>query len=277
MEVMVKYLYTLFESANNDVNMESEISCPICFEEIAADSSNSLQTSCNHKFHTNCFLKHTAVNGYTCPYCRKVLVETAATSDTEETNNDDRAGEIFIHNHSLLEEGFAYREPNAEDTDDEDEDLDDDEDTDNEEENNNIYEVDPENAMLAPMRWMFQRANDEPLEESNPNLQRFYQYNDSKDRSMSLMKEENWTYIKDMLQRLKKQKITEEQILAAYLYQVSHNYRFSTVAFDVNVDLQKKIHYLHNLQIHIADERVRNTFSTMAGNGGYYSYDGEED
>ena len=276
MEVMVKYLYTLFESANNDVNMESEISCPICFEEIAADSSNSLQTSCNHKFHTNCFLKHTAVNGYTCPYCRKVLVETAATSDTEETNNDDRAGEIFIHNHSLLEEGFAYREPNAEDTDDEDEDLDDDEDTDNEEENNNIYEVDPENAMLAPMRWMFQRANDEPLEESNPNLQRFYQYNDSKDRSMNVMREENWMYIRDMLQRLKKQKITEEQILAAYLYQVSHNYRFSTVAFDVNVDLQKKIHYLHNLQIYMADERVRNTFSAMAGNGGYYSYDGED-
>jgi hypothetical protein len=269
MEVMVKYLYTLFESANND--MESEISCPICFEEIPADSSNSLQTSCSHKFHTNCFLKHTAVNGYTCPYCRKVLVETAATSDTEDTNNDDRAGEIFIHNHSLLEEGFAYREPNTEDTDDDD-------DTDNEEENNDIYEVDPENAMLAPMRWMFQRANDEPLEESNPNLQRFYQYNDSKDRSMSLMREENWMYIKDMLQRLKKQKITEEQILAAYLYQVSHEYRFSTVAFDVNVDLQKKIHYLHNLQIHMEDARnTRNTISTVVGNGGYYSYDGEED
>ena len=269
MEVMVKYLYTLFESTNNDVNMESEISCPICFDEIASDSSNSLQTSCNHKFHTNCFLKHTAVNGYTCPYCRKVLVETAATDETEETNNDDdRTGEIFIHNHSLLEEGFAYREPNTEDTDDEDED------TDYEEENDDLYEVDPENAMLAPMRWMFQRANDEPLEESNPNLQRFYQYNDSKNRSMSVMKEENWTYIKDMLQRLKKQKITEEQILAAYLYQVSHDYRFSTVAFDVNVDLQKKIHYLHTIQIYAADARNnRNTYS----NGGYYSYDGEDE
>ena len=60
---------------------------------------------------------------------------------------------------------------------------------------------------------------------------------------MSLMKEENWMYIKDMLQRLKKQKITEEQILAAYLYQVSHDYRFSTVAFDINVDLQKKMQF----------------------------------
>ena len=263
MEVMVKYLYTLFESANNDVNMESEISCPICFEEIPADSSNSLQTSCNHKFHTNCFLKHTAVNGYTCPYCRKVLVETAATDDTDVANHDRN---LFIHNHSILEEGMMSYE-----------DSDEDDDSDDEEENNDGYEVDPENAMMAPMRWMFQRANDEPLEESNPNLQRFYQYNDSKDRSMSLMREENWMYIKDMLQRLKKQKITEEQILAAYLYQVSHEYRFCTVAFDVNVDLQKKIHYLHNLQIHMADERVRNTFSTMAGNGGYYSYDGEED
>jgi hypothetical protein len=271
MEVMVKYLYTLFESANNDVNMESEISCPICFEEIPADSSNSLQTSCNHKFHTNCFLKHTAVNGYTCPYCRKVLVETAATDDTDVANHDRN---LFIHNHSILEEGMMSYEDSDEDNNENSDDDDDDED----EENNDGYEVDPENAMLAPMRWMFQRANDEPLEESNPNLQRFYQYNDSKDRSMSLMREENWMYIKDMLQRLKKQKITEEQILAAYLYQVSHNYRFSTVAFDVNVDLQKKIHYLHNIQIHMEDARNnQNTFSTMAGNGGYYSYDGEED
>jgi len=270
---MVKYLYTLFESNNNnDVNMESEMSCPICFDEIAADSSNSLQTLCNHRFHTDCFLKHTSVNGYTCPYCRKVLVETGNADETEVANNN-RAGEIFIHNHSLLEEGFAYREPNTEDTDDEDNNENSDDD-DNEEENNDLYEVDPENAMMAPMRWMFQRANDEPLEESNTNLQRYYQYNDSKNRSMTVMKEENWTYIKDMLQRLKKQKITEEQILAAYLYQVSHDYRFCTVAFDVNVDLQKKIHYLHTIQIYAADARNnRNTFS----NGGYYSYDGEED
>lgn len=272
MECIVSNLYTLFESANNDVNMESEISCPICFEEIPADSSNSLQTSCNHKFHTNCFLKHTAVNGYTCPYCRKVLVETV-TTETEEVNNDRN---LFIRNHSILEEGMMSYEDSDEDNDENSDD--DDDDDEEEEENNDGYEVDPENAMMAPMRWMFQRANDEPLEDSNPNLQRFYQYNDSKDRSMSLMKEENWMYIKDMLQRLKKQKITEEQILAAYLYQVSHNYRFSTVAFDVNVDLQKKIHYLHNLQIDAADARNnRNTFSTVVGNGGYYSYDGEED
>ena len=263
MDGIVNYLYKItdyfnhvkMEMVKND--KENESPCPICFDDIPVDSSNSLKTSCNHKFHTSCFLKHTAVNGYTCPYCRKVLVETTDTDDTEETNND-RAGEIFIHNHSLLEEGFTYREPNNEDTDDEDDE--DEEET----ENNNIYDVDPENAMLAPMRWMFQRANDEPLEEPNPNLQRFYQYNDSKNRSMTLMREENWMYIRDMLQRLKKQKITEEQILAAYLYQVSHEYRFCTVAFDVNVDLQKKIHYL-------------NTFSAMAGNGGYYSYDGEEE
>ena len=276
MDGIVNYLYNITDYFNH-VKMEMEMvknekeieaSCPICFDEIPVDSSNSLKTSCNHKFHTSCFLKHTAVNGYTCPYCRKVLVENAIADDTEEVNNDDRAGEIFINNHSILEQGFAYREPNTEDTDDEDEE---------ETENNNIYDVDPENAMLAPMRWMFQLANDEPLEESNPNLQRFYQYNDSKNRSMTLMREENWMYIRDMLQRLKKQKITEEQILAAYLYQVSHEYRFSTVAFDVNVDLQKKIHYLHNIQIHMADERVRNTFSAMAGNGGYYSYDGEEE
>lgn len=258
---MVKYLYTIFESNKNknDVNMESETSCPICFDEIASDSSNSLQTSCNHKFHTDCFLKHTSVNGYTCPYCRKVLVETVS-SETEAANNDRN---LFIRNHSILEEGMMSYE-----------DSDEDEDSDDEEENNDDYEVDPENAILAPMRWMFQRANDEPLEESNPNLQRFYQYNDSKNRNMTVMKEENWTYIKDMLQRLKKQKITQEQILAAYLYQVSHDYRFSTVAFDVNVDLQKKIHYLHTIQIYAADARNnRNTYS----NGGYYSYDGEDE
>ena len=262
---IVNYLYKLTHYFNHvkmgmENEKENESSCPICFEDIPVDSSNSLQTSCNHKFHTNCFLKHTAVNGYTCPYCRKVLVETVVT-ETEEANI---GRDLFIRNHSILEEGMMSYEDSDEDSDE------------NENENNDNFEVDPENAMMAPMRWMFQRANDEPLEESKPNLQRFYQYNDSKNSSMTLMKEENWTYIRDMLQRLKKQKITEEQILAAYLYQVSHNYRFSTVAFDVNVDLQKKIHYLHNIQIHMADERVRNTFSRLVSNGGYYSYDGED-
>ena len=264
MDCIVNYLQKITDYFNNvkmemENEKENESPCPICFEDIPVDSSNSLQTSCNHKFHTSCFLKHTAVNGYTCPYCRKVLVETAPVDNPEEANNDRN---LFIRNHSILEEGMMSYE-----------DSDEDDDSDDEEENNDDYEVDSENAMMAPIRWMFQRANDEPLEESNPNLQRFYQYNDSKNRSMTLMREENWMYIKDMLQRLKKQKITEEQILAAYLYQVSHEYRFCTVAFDVNVDLQKKIHYLHNLQIYMADERVRNTFS----NGGYYSYDGEED
>lgn len=275
MDGIVNYLYKITDYFNH-VKMEMEMvknekeieaSCPICFDEIPVDSSNSLKTSCNHKFHTSCFLKHTAVNGYTCPYCRKVLVENAIADDTEEVNNDRNDRNLFIRNNSILEEGMMSYEDSGEDEDEEE----------TEEENNNIYDVDPENAMLAPMRWMFQRANDETLEESNPNLQRFYQYNDSKNRSISLMREENWMYIKDMLQRLKKQKITEEQILAGYLYQVSHEYRFSTVAFDVNVDLQKKIHYLHNIQIHMADERVRNTFSAMAGNGGYYSYDGENE
>ena len=263
MNGIVNYLYKIkMEMVKHD--KENDSPCPICFDDIPVDSSNSLKTSCNHKFHTSCFLKHTAVNGYTCPYCRKVLVETVTADETEEVNNDRN---LFIRNHSILEEGMMSYE-----------DSDEDDDPDDEEENNDDYEVDSENAMLAPMRWMFQRANDEPLEESNPNLQRFYQYNDSKNRSMTLMREENWMYIRDMLQRLKKQKITEEQILAAYLYQVSHNYRFSTVAFDVNVDLQKKIHYLHNIQIHMEDARNnRNTFSTVVGNGGYYSYDGEEE
>ena len=63
-----------------------ENSCPICYEVLCTNGTNVLQTECNHSFHTNCFLKHTSINGYKCPYCRHSLVESSNTEENSALN-----------------------------------------------------------------------------------------------------------------------------------------------------------------------------------------------
>jgi len=68
------------DTMNYDIltNIEIEpeiISCPICLEALALNSTNFTSTPCGHCFHSTCLLENVVRNGAGCPYCRHQMVE----------------------------------------------------------------------------------------------------------------------------------------------------------------------------------------------------------
>lgn len=60
--------------------------CPICLDDIDT-TKNCIITECGHKFHCSCFMRHSAIQGFNCPYCRSITAEQ--TVDDEEDNDYD--------------------------------------------------------------------------------------------------------------------------------------------------------------------------------------------
>ena len=137
------------QTNTQDMPMVSE--CPICFDEIKCGACNSVVTECGHKFHTNCLMKSVAFNGYGCPYCRTKMAEEPDSDDSddedfEELDNQPRSMRFIAD-------------------DDEDEDP-----RDCSYYRETFYEAKGNNFSdfaLASYRMMFQRANEDVLEEDS--------------------------------------------------------------------------------------------------------------
>ena len=102
-----------------------ELTCSICLDNII-EKLNIIKTECNHCFHSNCFLQNAAHNGFSCPMCRNKLAKLSEDEDEDEYDDDEE---------------------------DEDEDEDDDDDEDNDEQ-----------YILNGFRWLFMRAENEPID-----------------------------------------------------------------------------------------------------------------
>lgn len=102
-----------------------ELTCSICLDNINV-SINIIKTQCNHCFHSNCFLQNAAHNGFSCPMCRNLLAKLPENEDEDEDEYDDE------------------------------EDEDDDEEDDTEDQD--------EQYILNSFRWLFMRAENEPID-----------------------------------------------------------------------------------------------------------------
>lgn len=168
---------------SNDTKLD--LTCSICLCDIDDISKNIIKTECCHIFHSNCFLKNVAYNGFNCPNCRTILYddnnednysdEDEYYSDEEEDEYDEedyeneenerirlngsrwlfmRAEGLEIHPDDNDEYDYddeydeEYNNENEED--DEDEDYEDEEDEEDYEENERIK--------LNGFRWLFMRA-----------------------------------------------------------------------------------------------------------------------
>ena len=129
-------LRTHFE---NEVVEKTE--CVICYEEINDGKCNSVVTECGHKFHTNCLMKNVAFNGFGCPYCRTKMAEKQA-DDSDSDSDDEREDPRDC---SLYRETFYGVKGN----------------------NFSDYAI-------ASYRMLFQRANNEVLEEDTFDLSDAY-------------------------------------------------------------------------------------------------------
>jgi len=126
-------------------HFESEVvektECVICYEEINDGKCNSVVTECGHKFHTNCLMKNVAFNGFGCPYCRTKMAEKQA--DDSDSDSDDEAEDP--RDCSLYRDTFYGVK------------------------GNNFSDY-----ALASYRMLFQRANNEVLEEDTFDLSDVY-------------------------------------------------------------------------------------------------------
>jgi hypothetical protein len=66
------------------MSTDTEIICSICLIIIIDTSKNIIKTECGHIFHSNCFLKNVAFNGFDCPNCRNVLAYKPKNEEDDE-------------------------------------------------------------------------------------------------------------------------------------------------------------------------------------------------
>ena len=105
--------------------------CPICMECIEMNAKNCVVTDCGHAFHTKCLMTSVAHNGFGCPYCRTSMTDQAPLEEEEES----------IDESTVVEE---YEEEREEDAD---------------------YGEILDDYCLRGMRWMFQSAAGEPIDD----------------------------------------------------------------------------------------------------------------
>jgi hypothetical protein len=82
------------------MSTDTEIICSICLIIITDTSKNIIKTECEHIFHSNCFLKNVAFNGFDCPNCRNVLANVPKKDNDEEYDDDDDEYELYLLNGS---------------------------------------------------------------------------------------------------------------------------------------------------------------------------------
>ena len=81
------------------MSTDTEIICSICLIIITDTLKNIIKTECEHIFHSNCFLKNVAFNGFDCPNCRNVLANIPKKDDDSDNNDNDNNDDYDYDNY----------------------------------------------------------------------------------------------------------------------------------------------------------------------------------
>lgn len=195
-------------------------SCPICFEEIDS-TTNALQTSCDHRFHTKCFLQHTKLNGYQCPYCRNELLDSTVDEEAVEDTSYTLYNQ-YVHDINMDENTIVTYEP----------------------------DISPDDYSLHPFRWMMQQYNnmDDSVPESesevDDSLNLIYNAHDHIIRECNIIQEENSSTL-NLFIKMIKNKVSYRDLLAAYLYHTCIDYRYCRISEQSNAKLSKTVESIH--------------------------------
>jgi len=196
------------------------VNCPICWE--ALDTQvNCLTTQCGHQFHGNCFMMHTAHNGYSCPCCRHQLIEEPdkGLDDSEYESDDDE--EEFNHNDGDSVDSQYRRNYNF----------------------GRMFMTDEDESLFS-LRWFHQRLNEEELEKDNFHLSNMNDVTDYNDTDV--IYDEN----KDQVQQLTKRiteinKLPYERLLAAFMHKNCKDFRYNDYAEEMCYDVSHMINDIH--------------------------------
>ena len=179
--------------------------CPICFE-ILDTKVNCLTTECGHMFHSNCFMKHTAFNGYTCPCCRNKMIDEP---DAEESDDEESLGS---------EDSRDY--------------------------NYGGWDATDEEESLYSLRWFTQRLNNEALEEDEFGFSN-ESHEPGALPTDDVVYDENKDQVQVLIKRIKDiNKLPYETLLAAYLTNCK-DFKYNYYAEEMNYDVTHMINDIH--------------------------------
>lgn len=183
--------------------------CPICFETI--EKNNCIRTECGHVFHASCLMRHTAVNGYTCPYCRADMV------DKKVLTSDDDDDEYSFYG-------------SDDENEDEDEDDDDRLDTPTFGQQSINSRILTNNINMQNFRWLFQRANDEETEEDIDNTAETMTNLLRMEREEEIINQENKEQMNRLMALVENTNITFQDLIYAFACHSAHEFRYNIYA-----------------------------------------------
>jgi hypothetical protein len=165
-------------------------------------------------------MRHTAVNGYTCPYCRADMV------DKEVFNSDDDDDESL------------YR------SEDEDEDDDDDERYDTFDGSYEHYiDTLTNDINMQNFRWLFQRVNNEETEDDIGNTTSSMSYLIGRERQQEIVHQENKEQMDKLMVLVKNTNISFEDVVYAFacgnINEFHYNYHADNAYMKVSTILDR--------------------------------------
>lgn len=203
--------------------------CPICYE-IVCNDANYVITSCKHTFHSDCLLKHVACNDFTCPYCRTKFIEDSffepdSESDYDEDDEsydsyeDDIHPEIMSVSESEILETFRLFHQRV---------------------NGEQLEIE-QDEILQTFRWFHQRINGSELEDTRE------QTAAQIDEENNIIYQENKDQANILIKRIKDiNKLSYENLLAAFIYTNCKDYKYNTYAEKICYDVTSMINDVHD-------------------------------
>lgn len=161
--------------------------CPICYELILTNNRNCVVTECGHSFHTSCLLTHTSYNGYGCPCCR---TQMSAEVKLKDEDSDDE--EHYRTNINYGANINTRQDPNH---------------------------FADDQYVLDGARWMFQRANNETTDDTDPFTDQFERWQAQMDLNNDVSEieiERKTTLVLRELDKIKA--ISYEDLVKGYLF-----------------------------------------------------------
>ena len=201
-------------ATTSTTTIKDNMECPICWETIDTQI-NCLTTQCGHTFHGNCFMMHTAHNGYSCPCCRHQLIDNPkveSDDEDEDEDEDDEYDEESLGSQDTRQYNFGGRF------------------------------ILKEDETMFSFRWFYQRLHGEELEEDEYGLSG----PDPSDDDQDVMYDENKEQVENLTKRMKQiNKLSYEKLLAAFMYKNCKDFRYNYYAEDMCSNVSRMIDDIH--------------------------------
>ena len=197
--------------------------CPICFETI--EKNNCVRTECNHAFHASCLMRHTATNGYSCPYCRTDMVDKKVLNCDDDDDDDDDES-LYRSDDEAEDDGEPYDTFDGS--------------------YEHYVDILTNDINMQNFRWLFQRANGEETEDDVGNTSATMSYLIGRERQQEIVHQENEEQMEKLMDLVKNVNISFKELVYAFVCgnvnEFHYNYHAENAYMKVSAILDRLAH-----------------------------------